>query len=136
MCLKILLVAALLAAISATGSAAEAGACPVAESDTEKAGSYIDAVTAAVRSAPDCDWALRTFEECQLGSSAGNALASVVRAKCELLFMNKASAAVKKAYKKAQRRCDRIAERHSGTMYQSFAAVCSARAARDFARRY
>ncbi len=132
MCLKIVLVAA----VSANGFAAGAGTCPVTASDTENAGSYVDAVNAAVRSAPDCDGAFRTFEDCQLGSTADNALASVVQAKCELLFMNKAGAAVKKAYKKAHERCNTIAGRNSGTMYQSFAAVCLARAARDFARRH
>ena len=133
---KTLPVAAFLAAVFSNGFAAEAGTCPVTESDIEKAGSYVDAVNAAVRSGSDCERAFKTFENCQLGSTADNALASIVQAKCETLFINKARAAVKQAYKRTQERCNKIAKRNSGTMYQSFAAVCLARAARDFARKY
>jgi hypothetical protein len=50
--------------------------------------------------------------------------------------MDKIGAAKKKAYKKVLDRCNKIAEKNVGTMYQSFAAVCQAGVARDFARKY
>ena len=110
--------------------------CPVDDAAAEKAGGYATAVEAALKAATDCQRAYQTLAACQLGSSRDNALADIVRSKCEPLFMGKASAATKRAYKKALARCDRIAEKNEGTMYQSFAAICQARAARDFASRY
>jgi hypothetical protein len=59
-----------------------------------------------------------------------------VGSKCEPLFLRKAGPAAKKAYRQARRHCDSIAENNEGTMYQGFAAVCRAGAARDFARRF
>ncbi len=91
---------------------------------------------AAAQNAPSCERAFKITEACAFGDSKTNRLLEVVETKCEPLFMNKAAAAVKTAYKKAQVTCDKIAERNSGTMYQSFAAVCRAEKARDFARKY
>ncbi|MFI5015684.1 MAG: hypothetical protein ACHQAY_25385 [Hyphomicrobiales bacterium] len=127
---------ALVVMISWGGPAIASEKCPVNDTDPEKAGSYVKAVEAAVLNAPNCERAYRILEACQLGSTADNTLADMVQSECERMFMDKADAAVKKAYKRAQVRCERIAERNSGTMYQSFAAVCLARAARDFARKY
>jgi hypothetical protein len=110
--------------------------CSVTGADAMKVeGSYGQAVEAAVRRAPNCERAYKVLEACSLGSSWDNRLDDIVQSKCAPLFMNKADAATKKAFKKAKGRCDKIAERNSGTMYQSLAAVCRARAARDFARR-
>ena len=109
--------------------------CPVGDAEAEKAGGYTHAVEAAVRDAPDCEQAFAMLEGCQLGSSADNPLSDIVRAKCEPLFLDKANAATKKAYQKAQGACDKIAKTDSGTIYQSFAAVCLAKASRDFARK-
>jgi hypothetical protein len=108
----------------------------VGDAAAEKAGGYANAVEAAVKDASNCERAYKTLAACQLGSSADNALADIVQSKCELLFMDKASPATKKAYKKAQDHCNKIVEKNEGTMYQGFAAVCQARAARDFARKY
>lgn len=126
---------ALAAAITFGGSefAAES---PVSDAQSESAGGYVEAVLAAVRNAPNCQRAVETLEACQFGDSKTNRLLEVVETKCEPLFMTKASTAVKTSYKKAQERCDMIAEKNSGTMYQSFAAVCRAEKARDFARKY
>jgi hypothetical protein len=110
--------------------------CSVGDAAAEKAGGYANAVEAAVKDASNCERAYKTLAACQLGSSADNALADIVQSKCEPLFMGKASPATKKAYKKAQDRCNKIAEKNEGTMYQGFAAVCQAGAARDFARKY
>lgn len=110
--------------------------CPVDDAQTEKSGSYVEAVEAAVRNAPSCDRAFRTLDGCQLGSSADNPLSDEVMSKCEADFMDKIDGAKKKAYKKALDRCNKIAEKNVGTMYQSFAAVCQAGVSRDFARKY
>ncbi len=109
--------------------------CPVGDAEAEKAGGYSHAVEAAVRDAADCQQAFAMLEACQLGSTADNPLSDLVRAKCETLFLDKANAATKKAYRKAQEACDKIATTDSGTIYQSFAAVCLAKASRDFARK-
>jgi hypothetical protein len=111
--------------------------CPVDAAQIEKSGgSYVEAVNAAVRNAQSCYRAYRTLEACQLGSAADNPLSDLVMSKCEALFMDKIGAGKKKAYKKVLERCNKIAEKHVGTMYQSFAAVCQAGVSRDFARKY
>jgi hypothetical protein len=51
------------------------------------------------------------------------------------LFIGKAGPGLLKAYKKKQAGCARIAKKE-GTMYLGLAAVCEARAARNFARKY
>ncbi|SEE18479.1 hypothetical protein SAMN05519104_5428 [Rhizobiales bacterium GAS188] len=133
---KMRTVLALVVTMSSGGPVIAIEKCPVNDIDSEKAGSYAKAVEAALRKAPNCERAYRMLEACQLGSTADNALSVTVQSKCEPMFIDKADAATKKAYKRAQLRCDKIAERNSGTMYQSFAAVCLAGAARDFARKY
>ncbi|MEW6640967.1 MAG: hypothetical protein AB1586_10720 [Pseudomonadota bacterium] len=129
-------IVALFVGVSLSGPALAVEQCPVGDADAEKAGGYVDAVMAAVRNAPNCERAFKMTEGCQFGDSKTNRLLEIVEAKCEPLFMKRAGPATKKAYKKAQARCDKIAERNSGTMYQSFAAVCRAGAAREFARKY
>jgi hypothetical protein len=120
-------------------------ACAVGEAAIDAAGSYAAAVERKISAAPDCFKAFQTLDACQLGSSGDNALSEIVVGKCEPLFLaqggsgkvgaGKSGATLKARYRAAQKHCDRIAENNSGTMYQSFAAVCRARAARDFARR-
>jgi hypothetical protein len=111
--------------------------CPVDAAQIEKSGgSYEEGVQAAVRKAQSCYRAYRTLEACQLGSVADNPLSAEVMSKCEALFMQKIGAAKKKTYKKVLDRCTKIAEKHVGTMYQSYAAVCRAGVSRDFARIY
>jgi hypothetical protein len=126
---------ALTATIACGGSAFAVEQCRISDADSEKAGGYVEAVIAAVRKAPTCERAVKTLADCEFGDSKTNRLLDIVETKCEPLFAN-ASSAVKAAYKKAQKRCDRIAEKNPGTMYQSFAAVCRAEKARDFARKY
>ncbi len=110
--------------------------CPITDAAITQAGSYVAAVEAIVKSAPDCERAYKTLEICQLGSSGDNALSDIVRDKCEPLFLGKESRGVKAAYKKKLTGCERIAKQNEGTMYLGLAAVCQARAARDFARKY
>src|SRR5262249_43571737 len=119
-------VLALAAGVSLGRPAFAVEQCPVGDAEAEKAGGYVEAVKAAVRNAPNCERAFKLTEGCQFGDSKTNRLLEIVESKCEPLFIKRAGAATKKAYKKAQARCDKIAERNSGTMYQSFAAVCRA----------
>jgi hypothetical protein len=136
MFVKTLTFFALLLAASASGEALAADACQVSVADIDKAGSYGAAVSAIIRDAPDCHKAASLLQACQLGSSGDNALADIVQAKCEPLFLSKAAAATKKTYKATLARCDKIAETHSGSMYQSQAAICRAEASANFARKY
>jgi hypothetical protein len=133
---KAMPVLALVLALCFGGSACAIEQCPVGDAQSEKYGGYVEAVIAAVRQASDCERAFKITEACAFGDSKTNTLLGVVETKCEPLFMKKASPAVKMAYKKVQERCDKIAEKNSGTMYQSFAAVCRAEKARDFAHKY
>ncbi|RTL78335.1 MAG: hypothetical protein EKK36_00225 [Bradyrhizobiaceae bacterium] len=110
--------------------------CSINDAAITQAGSYVAAVEAVVSATPDCERAYKTLEICQLGSSGDNALSDIVRKKCEPLFLGKASRGVKAAYKKKLTGCERIAKQNEGTMYLGLAAVCQARAARDFARKY
>ncbi len=125
--------AALLAAITPSFATEQ---CPINDAAITQAGSYVAAVEVVVKSAPDCERAYKTLEICQLGSSGDNALSDIVRKKCEPLFLGKASRGVKAAYKKKLTGCERIAKQNEGTLYLGLAAVCQARAARDFARKY
>ncbi|WP_233025960.1 hypothetical protein [Rhodopseudomonas boonkerdii] len=109
--------------------------CAISAAKIDAAGSYVAAVTAAVRTEFSCEGAYRVLELCQLGSSGDNALSDIVIAKCEPRFLPKASPAIRAAYGKARAKCSKIAAK-DGTMYQGQAAVCVARAGRDFARKY
>lgn len=109
--------------------------CPITDAAIAQAGDYANAVEAVVKAAPDCERAFRVLDACQLGSSGDVALAGIVRGKCEPLFIGKAGPGALKAYKKKQAGCARIAKKE-GTMYLGLAAVCEARAARNFARKY
>jgi Flp pilus assembly protein TadD len=125
---------ALLVAVSAPAYAAEQ--CPIDDAAAAKAGGFPNAVTSAMKNEFSCEGAYRMLELCQLGSSGDNALSDIVLSKCEPRFLPKATAATKAAYEKARAKCSKIAEKNEGTMYQGQAAVCMARAGRDFARKY
>ncbi len=109
--------------------------CPAGEDNIDKVGGYGKAVKAFVKNAANCDTAYKALLSCQLGSSGDNALADMVQAKCEPLFIVKATWATKHAYKRAQSQCNKIALKNQGSMYQGFAAVCRAKAAWDFSRK-
>jgi hypothetical protein len=125
----------LVLSIIAAFPALAAEQCPITDAAIAQAGGYANAVEAAVNAAPDCERAFKTLEACQLGSSGDVALSDIVRGKCEPLFIGKAGPGVLKAYKKKQAGCARIVKKE-GTMYLGLAAVCEARAARNFARKY
>ena len=125
------------AALATTGAAlAAAPACPVSDADSARVGTYVAAVGEAIDKAPNCQRAFRILELCQLGSSGDNALSDAARRKCEPLFHDRLDAAGKNAWRKAVARCDKLAENNPGSLYQSFAALCLARAARDFAGKF
>jgi hypothetical protein len=127
--------ASLFLLVALSTSALAADQCPINEMAIAKAGSYANAVTAAVNSAFGCEGAYRTLELCQLGSSGDNALSDIVLAKCEPRFLPRATLATKTAYDKARGKCNAIAIKNEGSMYQGQAAVCLARTGRDFARK-
>jgi len=130
------IVAVLIVALVITASPALAAEqCPITDAAIAQAGGYANAVEAAVSAAPDCERAFEALDACQLGSSGDVALSDIVRGKCEPLFIGKAGPGVLKAYKKKQAGCARIVKKE-GTMYLGLAAVCEARAARNFARKY
>lgn len=110
--------------------------CPISDDAEAKAGGFVQAVTAAIKTEFSCEGAFRVLDLCQLGSTADNALSGMVLAKCEPRFLPKALPATKAAYEKARTKCNKIAEKNDGTMYQGQAAVCLARTGRDFARKY
>lgn len=118
------------------GSAFAVEQCPVSDAESGRAGGYVEAVIAAARDAQNCERAVKTLLACQFGDSKTNRLLEIAEIKCEPLLLTQASRAVKIAYKKAQVRCDMIAEKSCGTIHQSFATVCRAGKARDFARKY
>ena len=127
-------VAAFLMTAATLGTPAlAADKCPVGDGG---ASNFQAAVTTAINTAWSCSGAYQILEACQLGSSADNALSDMVLAKCEPMFVPKATAAIKSDYKKAQDKCSQIAVKNQGSMYQGQAAVCMARAGRDFARKY
>jgi hypothetical protein len=116
--------------------ATAADQCAISDAAITKAGGYPQAITAAIKTEFSCEGAYRILELCQLGSSGDNALSDIVLSKCEPRFLPKALPATKAAYAKARAKCDKIAEKNQGSMYQSQAAVCIARSGRDFARKY
>jgi hypothetical protein len=123
-------VAALLMAAAFSVPAVAADKCPVGDSGDQAA------VTTAVKTAWSCSGAYQILDACQFGSTADNALSTEVLSKCEPMFMPKATPAIKSDYRKAQDKCNQIAVKNQGSMYQGQAAVCLARAGRDFARKY
>lgn len=116
-------------------SAFAAEKCPITDQAETKAGGFANAVTAAVKAEFSCEGAFRVLDLCQLGSTADNALADLVLTKCEPRFLPKALPPTKGAYDTARAKCSKIAAK-DGTLYQGQAAVCLARTARDFARKY
>ena len=110
--------------------------CPVSDAAAEKAGGFANGVTAAIETAWSCGGAYQILEACSLGSSGDNALSTIVQSKCEPMFLPKATPAIKSDYRKARAKCEQIAVKNEGSMYQSQAAVCIARSSRDFARKY
>lgn len=130
---KALLLLVVLIAASPTLAAEQ---CPINDAAIMQAGSYVAAVEAIVKSAPDCERAFKALDACQLGSSGDNALSEIVRGKCEPLFIHKAGPGALKAYKRKQAGCAQIAKKNEGTMYLGLAAVCQAKASRDFARKF
>jgi hypothetical protein len=134
---KVVAFSALFLAIVTTASPALAAEqCPINDAAITQAGGYALAAEAAVKAASSCEGSYKMLSACQIGSSGDVALAEIVRGKCEPLFMGKANRGMKTAYKKKLTGCTRIAKRHEGTMYIGLAAVCEARAARNFPRKY
>jgi hypothetical protein len=101
-----------------------------------KFGGDREAITAGIKTEFSCEGAFEILEPCALNTSGDNALSDIVLKKCEPRFLPAATPAIKAAYAKANAKCNQIAEKNEGTMYQGLAAVCRARTGRDFARKY
>jgi hypothetical protein len=100
-----------------------------------KAAGFGTAVTTAINAAWSCEGAYKILESCPLGSSADKALSDIVLSKCEPRFKPKATPAIDAAYQKARDKCSQMSDK-KGTSPESLAAVCLARAGRDFAGKY
>jgi hypothetical protein len=96
----------------------------------------IDAIVARVNAAKSCDAAYKIVETCNFGASGDVQTGAAVVEKCETTFSTRLAPAQKRAYDRAQARCDRKYAKESGTMYRSFEAFCHAGLARDYARRF
>ena len=95
-----------------------------------------DGIIGLLEQAPSCLRAIAIFEACEFGASGDVGLGAAVTKKCEADFMGKLSAAQKRAYDQAQKRCARKYRNKSGTMYRSFEAFCGAYVARDYSARF
>ena len=95
----------------------------------------MDDIIASLNAAKGCDAAMKVFEACEYGASGDVQFGEVVEKKCEADFLDKASAAKKRAYKRELGVCDRKYRNKSGTMYISFTAFCRAQVAQRYARK-
>lgn len=89
-----------------------------------------------IRQAPSCRRAVALFELCEFGVGGDVGLGAAVTEKCEGDFLGELSAAQKRAYDRAQKRCARKYQNEEGTMYRSFEAFCGAYVARDYSAKF
>jgi hypothetical protein len=99
-------------------------------------GFSLDKIQDAARNAPSCDKALEVFSLCAAGASSDVILGGIVTEKCEAVFLPKLSPRERRAYARAQDRCDRRYQRQMGSMYRAFTAFCGAELAHRYARRF
>lgn len=93
-----------------------------------------DAVEKAVLAAPTCNQSVRLLKACAFGATSDVQLAQKVVNKCEARFSRRISKQRYRAYRAAQARCNARYGKMQGTMYQSLAAICRAEAAARTAR--
>ena len=75
------------------------------------------------------------FEACAYVASIDVQFGAAVTEKCEATFLQRLSAAQRKAYDREQEACTRKYIKQEGSMYRSFEAFCHAKLARAYARR-
>ena len=89
-----------------------------------------------LRKTPSCQRAGALLEICQFGASGDVSLGAIVTEKCESDFLRKLNAAQRRAYDRAQKRCQRKYAHEDGTMYRSFEAFCGADLARNYSAKF
>lgn len=117
---RLFLVLAALAVLAGRPSAAE---CPV---------SGAEATSDAIEQAPSCAKAAEIYGLCTWGSSMDIQFADSAIQKCEADFLDKLTAAQRRAYDRARLQCGRKYAHQSGTLYRSFEASCSVALAKDY----
>lgn len=125
--MRLILVTAMLAcaALSAPARAMPPLICPVEFGE----------VDGAIEKASSCEAAYRILEACLLGASGDVSRAHAVREICERDFLPGLKPDTRRAYARAQRRCDRKYAGDEGTMYRSMEAVCAAQLAKGYSDR-
>jgi hypothetical protein len=96
----------------------------------------LEAIENFIRQAPSCQSAVAFFEKCEFGTSGDVGLGAAVTEKCEGDFINKLSAAQRRAYDRKQKHCELKYRDRVGTMYRSFEAFCQAYVARDYSTEF
>jgi hypothetical protein len=83
-----------------------------------------------------CEGSLALFKACSFGAGGDIELSQVVVKKCEGDFLTKLSTSQRRKYDREQKRCVSKYQSHSGTMYRSFEAFCSANLAQTYSQRF
>ena len=121
-------------ALAALGLLLTLGPAWAAPMECPAKSTQMDDIIASLNAAKGCDAAMKVFEACEYGASGDVQFGEVVEKKCEADFLDKASAAKKRAYRRELGICDRKYRNKSGTMYISFTAFCRAEVAQRYAK--
>lgn len=121
-------------ALIATGALMISGAvayaakeCPIEPFDLDKA-------QQAIEKAASCQAAYELMNACRTNAGGDVAMAQVVIAKCEKVFVTRGDNPTMRTYRQEREACVRKYAKSQGTMYASFQATCQARAAVRAAR--
>ena len=109
------------------------GVAPAAADDCPAKSMDMDAITAALNDASGCDAAMKTFEACQMGSTADIQFGDIVEKKCEAAFLSGLKTRQKRAYEDGLGRCDVKYANRQGTMWRSATAMCRAEVSQRYA---
>ena len=96
----------------------------------------LDDIVATISAAPDCARAYAVMNACLFTARGDVALAKAVEDVCEPRFLDRLSSRERRVYASETARCRNRYERQEGSMYVSFAAICEAGVAADYAKRY
>lgn len=92
-----------------------------------------DGLLDALNRSSSCQSALKTYEDCEWGSSADTNFSAVVVTKCEGDFISKLNPVELKNYADRMQLCAYRYSMSQGTLYMSMAATCQAETAASFA---
>ena len=119
--------AAVLAIVTSLGGPASAAVC-------QDKSMTLDEIVEAINAAPDCEGAMKLFQDCSFGSSGDVQLGEAVEKKCHGDFAGSLKGRKKQAYQREMGVCDRKYRNESGTMYRSFTAFCRAEVAQRYSQ--